>query len=262
MSKDMIVVSGAGNVVVEVDGLAKERRDAVVANARAMLGLGDVVDRDLAVERLRELKAIEAATEKSRKEVKAPVLDLGKKVDAVAAMFVVPVRQEIQRLSMLITGWEAEQRRKAAEIERQRQEEARRVEAERLRLEAEARRLEEEKRKAAAAAAEPSMEELIAARRRERELEAERQRLDEEQRKKSAELQIQAAVADPGKAEGVQYREVWEFEVEDVVALWRARPDLVEMKAKRSEVIAALKETGGNLPGVKAKKEMKMAVRS
>lgn len=93
----------------------------------------------LAVNALQALKAISKGMEATRKAVKAPVLELGKKIDSVAADFLTDSDREEMRLTGLINHFQREQLRLKREEEQ-------RVERDRLeaeRVEAEAKRLRE-----------------------------------------------------------------------------------------------------------------------
>lgn len=96
----------------------------------------------LAVNALTALKAITRGMEATRKAVKAPVLDLGKKIDKVAADFIQEVDREEMRITGMVNHYQREQLRLKREAEEQlarEQREAQRLsdEAERLRKEAE-----------------------------------------------------------------------------------------------------------------------------
>lgn len=93
----------------------------------------------LAVNALQALKAISKGMEATRKAVKAPVLELGKKIDSVAADFLTDSDLEEMRLTGLINHFQRDQLRLKREEEQ-------RVERDRLeaeRVEAEAKRLRE-----------------------------------------------------------------------------------------------------------------------
>lgn len=96
----------------------------------------------LAVNALTALKAITRGMEATRKAVKAPVLDLGRKIDAVASEFTSDVDREEMRISGMVNHYQKLQlrlKREAEEKIEREQREAQRLaeEAERLRKEAE-----------------------------------------------------------------------------------------------------------------------------
>lgn len=96
----------------------------------------------LAVNALQALKAITRGMEATRKSVKAPVLELGKKIDAVASTFVTEVDREEMRISGFVNHYQRTQLRLKREAEEAAEQERLKaqhlaIEAERLRKEAE-----------------------------------------------------------------------------------------------------------------------------
>lgn len=211
---------------------------------------------EMAVEALKSLKAIEKAVEASRKAVKAPVLDLGRSIDAAAETFLASVKTESERLTKLATAWEAEQRRISAEAERQRQEEeakAKRAELERLRA------LEWERQQAEkAAAAARSEEERLAAEERRKQAEASAAAVTEQAAVREASAPV--VVAAP-KTAGTVVRESWTFEVLDLKAFAAAHPELVEITVKRSAVLEKIREGCRQLAHARIYQETKLGVR-
>lgn len=94
----------------------------------------------LAVNALQALKAISKGMETTRKAVKAPVLDLGKQIDSIAANFLQDSDREELRLQGLINHFQ----RKQIEAQRAEEERIRREQAEAERLEEAARKLRDE----------------------------------------------------------------------------------------------------------------------
>lgn len=92
-----------------------------------------------AVNALHALKAISKGMESTRKAVKGPVLELGKKIDLIAAEFLSDSDREENRLTGLINHFQREQLRLKNEAE----ERLRREQMEAERLEAEAKKLRE-----------------------------------------------------------------------------------------------------------------------
>ena len=246
-----------------------------------MVAVTDPDSCDIAQSRLRSLASVRTAVESSRKIVKAPVIDLGKRIDGIAADFVADVVAEEARLSGLVTEYAREQQRikreaeLAAEQERQRvererheaemaaQREAARIERERQAAEKAAHEAEIARLKAEAAqseegqrAAREAQEKALAAQ-REAEARAEAARRQAEadaaaarEREEAARIAAAAAVAAPAPA-GV--REEIDFEVEDILAFVAKFPQLCRIEPKRADVLAALKksfERNGKLPEV------------
>ena len=119
-----------GSVEIAIAPSAAIVRDDAIAAAGWVAQVASHAQFGAAAEALKGLRSVAKSVEVSRTAIKAPVLDLGKKIDATAKAFVAEVDQEITRLTGLMTQWEVEQRRLAAEAERQRQEEERRRQAE------------------------------------------------------------------------------------------------------------------------------------
>ena len=260
---------------------AEKQKATILTAARAVVAVTDTDSCDIAQSRLRSLASVRTAVESSRKIVKAPVIDLGKKIDGIAADFVADVVAEEARLSGLVTEYAREQQRIqreaeiAAEQERQRvererheaemtaQREAARIERERQAAERAAHEAEIARLKAEAAqseegqkAAREAQERALAAQ-REAEARAESARRQAEadaaaarEREEAARIAAAAVITAPAPA-GV--REEIDYEVEDILAFVAKFPQLCRIEPKRAEVLAALKksfERNGKLPEV------------
>ena len=266
---------------IEITPEAERQKATILTAARAVVAVTDTDSCDIAQSRLRSLASVRNAVESSRKIVKAPVIDLGKKIDGIAADFVADVVAEEARLSGLVTEYAREQQRIhreaeiAAEQERQRvererheaemaaQREAARIERERQAAERAAHEAEIARLKAEAAqseegqrAAREAQEKALAAQ-REAEARAEAARRQAEadaaaarEREEAARIAAAAVITAPAPA-GV--REEIDYEVEDILAFVAKFPQLCRIEPKRAEVLAALKksfERNGKLPEV------------
>jgi chromosome segregation ATPase len=280
MSTTALAILGDG-YQIQITPEAEKQKATIINAARAVVAVTDADSCDIAQSRLRSLASVRTAVESSRKQVKAPVIDLGKKIDGIAADFVAEVIAEEARLSGLVTEYAREQQRikreaeLAAEQERQRiererheaemaaQREAARIERERqaaeraaheaeiARLKAEAAKSEEGQR-----AAREAQERAVAAQ-REAEARAESARRQAEadsaaarDREEAARIAAAEAVAAPAPA-GV--KEEIDFEVDDILAFVAKFPQLCRIEPKRAEVLAALKKSfarNGKLPEV------------
>jgi hypothetical protein len=245
-----------GSVEIAIAPSAAAIRDDAIAAAGWVAQVASHAQFAAAAEALKGLRSVAKAVEASRTAIKAPVLDLGKKIDATAKAFVAEVDQEITRLTGLMTQWEIEQRRLAAEAERQRQEEERRVRA------AEEAKLAEIRRQQQAAA----RAELLANTERERAA-AEAQRIAAEsaaaiERAAAAERQANLpAVVEPPKVAGTVVREDWTFEVLDLKAFAQAHPDLVEITIRRADVLKMIRGGCRQLAHARIYTETKVGVR-
>jgi colicin import membrane protein len=264
---------------------------AVQAKAELLKSTGeitivkDAAGVELATKALKRLAELRILCEKSRKEIKEPVLAITRDIDAKAKDFSTEVEAEENRVKKLVSdhAMEVERIRREAEQERIRQEreaQRQREEAERQQREAEQQRIESERRaeesrqKAAeeaakAAAANSGDEEDIDAQlehtRQLEAIEAQRREEQEAARQREAEAQKQREEADRLEEEAKRNRMVEsaapvagvkferDFEVEDIHALYKAQPGLVKLEASRSLVIAFLKSNPSvtEIPGIK-----------
>ena len=267
---------------IAITPAAEEQKRTIVEAARAVVAVTDLPTCDLAQSRLKSLATIRMSVESSRKLVKAPVIDLGKRIDGIAADFVAEVIAEESRLSGLVAEFAREQQRiqrereMEAERERQRverehheaemaaQREAARIERERQAAEKAAHEAEIARLKAEAAqseegqkAAREAQEKAVAAQ-REAEARAEAARRQAEsdaeaarRREAEAEATRQSALAVQTVPDGV--KEEIDFEVVDILAFVAKFPQLCRIEPKRADVLAALKKSfdrHGKLPDV------------
>lgn len=230
-------LEGEGYALVIPDA-ATAARDELIAAASVVTRVASNEESALAQREIRNLAGLRIAVENARKKVKAPVIELGKKIDAAAADFIAGAVAEEKRLTLMV-GKHAEEvaqaRREAEREERRKAEEARRAaeEAER------AKREEEEARRKAEEAV--SIREKLSAKAAARQAEAERQRAEEERLAALNERRDASAnVISTRVNDGVRFAD--DFEVVDIAALYAARPDLVSLSAKTSEVKRVIKE--------------------
>lgn len=260
---------------------AEKQKATILTAARAVVAVTDTDSCDIAQSRLRSLASVRTAVESSRKIVKAPVIDLGKRIDNIAADFVADVVAEEARLSGLVTEYAREQQRIKREAELAAEQERQRVERERheaeMAVQREAARIERDRQAAEKAAHEAEIAQLKAeaaqseegqqaarvaqeralAAQREAEARAEAARRQAEadaaaarEREEAARIAAAAVIAAPAPA-GV--REEIDFEVEDILAFVAKFPQLCRIEVKRADVLAALKksfERNGKLPEV------------
>ncbi len=138
-----LAISGFTAPTVATSETAVALRDQALQDAREIVTIQSHADVTYATEVLRQVKSLASNCEKSRVEIKAPVLDLGKAIDNAAKAYNVPLDAEANRIARLIGGYQAEQERiREAELRRQQQERER---IERERAEAERKALEEAK---------------------------------------------------------------------------------------------------------------------
>jgi hypothetical protein len=245
-----------GSVEIAISPSAIAIRDEIVASAGWISKVTTQSHFSSAVEALKRLRVMAKSVEASRVEIKSPVLEIGKKIDQTAKTFLAEVDVEITRLTGLMTQWEIEQRRIAAEAERQRQEEERRKQAE------EAARMAEIHRQQEAAA----RAEMLANTEAERAA-AEASRIAAEQAaavQKAAAVERQAnlpVVIEPPKVAGTVIREEWTFDVHDVIAFALAHPQLVEITVRRADVLKLIRGGCRQLAHARIYSETKVGVR-
>lgn len=273
-----LTLKNVGAVTIEIQADAQKIKADSLAVAKPITAIASDRDQQQAVNALRSLQSLSKAVEKSRTEVKAPVLNIGRDIDKKASEFVADIEAESKRLNKLITDYVVKQQQLAAEAERARQAELARIEEEKRKAAAaeaarvaELARIEEEKRKAAEAAflAETEDEQRVAdeAAVRAREAEAlERQRIEAEQQRQ-AELAKQSArteaavIRAPVKAAGQVVRKVAKFEVTDISALYAARPHLVRIEANTAAINGVLASGTREIPGLRIWEEVQTQVR-
>lgn len=190
---------------------------------------------------IRDLASFRNRLEESRKAVKAPLLELGKKIDDAAKSFGGDAAAEEKRLTGLVTTFAAEEERKRREA----------AEVARREAEARARAAAEEARRIAA---------------------EEARTLREKQAQEAAKLAAEQAAARAAAAEeaarftapaisGVKAE--LDFEVDDLRLLYEVAPMLVELTPKRASILAELKRLRDSghvvgLPGIRVVEKLKV----
>lgn len=186
---------------------------------------------------IRRLAGFRNLVEKSRVEVKKPLLALGNAIDAAAKDFVALVTGEESRLKLMVGNHAAEvaKAKAAAEArERRKFEEAKRAkeEAERAAAAAEAAKQ--------AAANAVSIQDAIAAKQKQREAEAAAAAAEEERQAAQRErMASSAVVASTRVSSAVKFEP--DFEVINAAEFMKAKPELCTIEVKRRETLAWLK---------------------
>jgi hypothetical protein len=235
-----LAITGIDQFGVAVTQEALAFRDEALALALGVFQVTNEEEQGKAVTVAGVLKTLAKACEKSRAEVKAPVLNAGRMIDAATKGYVEPIETEVRRIESLAAAFV---RQKQAELERKRREaeEAARIEA----LKAEkARRAEEEAARKVREAA--TLAERLAAK-----AEAEKHAQASQQQAQVfavAAARLAAPAASVSVA-GASVAEVWDYSVEDIIALAVARPDLVEIVPRRAAILRAIKD--GPIPGLR-----------
>jgi len=243
------------SVSIQIVPAAFTMRQDVLDDSATIIAVTTPGNQKAAVDAARAIASLIKAVETSRKEAKAPVLDLGQRIDATAKEFIKDVLAEEARLKRLLTDYEIEQRRLAMEAERKRQEEERKLRV------AEMARLEEIRNREQAARRDAMM------------AETEAQRIAAERARACAEFDRAAAAAaatriaaapapiQPVKAAGTVVRDEWNFEVTDLTGFAAAHPELVEITVKRAAVLQKIRAGCRQLAHARIFEETKVGVR-
>jgi len=255
------------------DSAVTRKQDAIEACA-LIARVSNEEENALAVSAQRMACDLKREVEKARKAAKAPVLALGKRIDAACEQFLADLAREELRIATLVGDYQqeilerqrAEQRRIAeeqAKIERLRQEEEARIRRE----QEEAARLAREKLEAELRAAKDAQA-AEAARKRAAEAEEAAKQAAELARKQAEEEAafraqcITPSAAAPVRAEGQRVVTDWEITGLNEWVLARARPDLVRrIEFDRLAIKEELKR-GVKLPGVTAREVVNSTVRA
>jgi len=199
-----LILAGDGYQLTIADE-AIQRKAEMLSNSAVITAVGDNHESAVAQFHTRQLAAMRIEVEKSRKLVKEPVNRIGKMIDQAAAEFLIEITAEEGRIKRLIGNHAEEVLRIKAEKEA----------AERAAFDA--------ARAAREAAEEGGIAAVLAA------------------KKAAAEkMEASAEVATTKVADGVRF--AWDFEIEDITAVYRAAPEFITLEIKRSAVLEWFRE--------------------
>lgn len=226
-----------------IDEQAEEKKNELLKRASAITAVSDRDQAAGAQFEIRLLADMRNHVERSRKEVKKPVLEIGRKIDEMAKDFAADVMKEESRLVKLVGDF-------AAEVERRRRE----AEAEERRKFEEAARAKREAEEAARRAEEDSsIKTAIAAK------QAARERMKME----AARMKQSEVVTRERTPDGVKF--VDDFEVEDIDALYRAHPECVRLTPLTSQIKMLIRESreagSPEIPGIRIFQKSKVSTR-
>lgn len=238
---ELLLVSGLDSAAISATAEARGNRNALLVKGRAVTRVASAAGVEMAGETLRDIKAFTRSIEDARQAVKAPVLTIGSKIDALARDLTTDLLAEADRIARLVGAYQSEQYRIAEEARRKAWDEEQRIKAE-----ANAKIAEAEAHSRTQASFEKKAEKI--------EAQATQQIID---------TRVAAAAAIPPKPAGFSTRRDPKYEVTDIVALYEACPFLVKMEPNHAALIAAIKGLTGEqtLPGVKHWFESKAVVR-
>lgn len=207
------------DTVVTVDAEAKTLRDLLLVDAATVTTVADRIDADSAVEVLRSLSSFLKDIEAQREAVKAPVLKIGRDIDALAKELVAEIKIHEARISRLCGSFEAEERRKAEDARRSAENESARI----------AFAAAEQTRKAVQAA--PDQHAAIVA----------CDNIAGASQTAIREVKQAALAIAPPKVAESQLRSTPKFEVTDMAAFYAAKPELVRLETNDAAIRAILK---------------------
>ncbi len=233
--KNILALTGIESTAITASEDAQKLRDTLLFLAKGITTVGTTEEAEAAGRALTSIKTFTRSIEDARSVVKAPVLDLGKRIDTLAKELTLEADQEAGRISRLVGAYNADQARLA---ERKRQE----AYAEEQRI------IEETRKKLADAEAAGASD----------------KKLDKIEDKAVEKLLVAkaatAAVITPRLA-GVSTRSEICFEVTDLTVLYKAFPMLVTLTPNNQAIKACLKSSPGGLPGVRHWTEDRAIVR-
>ena len=244
MSAALIAVTGVDDVQIAIEPVVRERSHALLVEAGEIVSVANNFDQEAATEVLARLQEMARGVERARKAVKDPVLEVGRRIDAIAAEFSGPLEAEADRIGRLIGAYRTSLQAEIARREREEREKRQQIIEDANREKA---RLDEE-----AAAAKTDEE---------------RQAVEE----KAGDLvrQTNAALVQSKQAEvnarmrpaGIVDRGSWKYEVEDIGKLFESRPDLCLIEPNGAAIRGAIKGGLRQCPGLRIFKDSKVTTR-
>lgn len=281
------------SVTLSLRPSAQTLKSDLLLLADSISSVNDPESQDACAKALGSVNQLLREVEKSRTDIKAPVLALERNIDSIAKSFGLELEAHKVRLSGLLSKYQAEIQRiqreaeakraaEAARIDRERQKaeqdardkaaaEARRIEAERLKAQREAEEIE----RIRTAKAKSEIQKQIAAYEAQEQIKAANAAADAAKAKAEAdaramsdraEVQRLQALAAPApvaarKSAGMVVKTVWKFEVEDLDALVSNRRDLCRIEANASAINAAIKNGVREIDGLRIWEEVDASVR-
>lgn len=217
-------VSKIDDVFIAINQTTTDRACELLEDSALVPAVTNETTLSQAAQIITSMKLFTREVEKSRVDVKAPVLALSKKIDSLASLATKEVELEIARLQKSSNdyAWKLEQARRQAEQDAKR--EAIRLETERMNTIAAAR----------TAPTEEGRKELF----------NDAAQIKEEIKR----VQAPVALAVP---ETVKAKAVWDFEVLDVEALFASNPRLCDLTPKRALIKSMVAAGTREIPGVR-----------
>lgn len=230
---------------ITIVGEAEAKKAALLTAAAGITVIADAFTLDDAVETFTAVKSYRRALEAARVEAKAPALDIGRRIDALAKEHDADLAAAEARLSGMIAEHQRVERRKADEARREAERKEAEIRAE-LTAKERARVAEETKSRTGSLA---------------NDLDVIRDQAEQAIVAVRVEAKAEAIVAPKGS---VKIRTTLKHEVTDIALLHAARPDLTVIEVNDAAVRAALKNPTfaksaqeGRIPGLTVREETK-----
>jgi len=215
--------------IVQVTDSAHQLRREILTESRQVVEVKNTFDQAVAAESLTNINKLTKEIEAARKDVKSPVLELGRDIDSAAKVFNAELVAESRRVGSLLSSYMEAERVKADQARRRAEEEQRKILAEQ----------ELKERKAMEAAKEDGK--FI----------ERHEKIERETAERLRDSQQNQVVASAPKPEGVSLRQTWKYEIIDIGELAKARPELVTYEPNRGAINAIVKAGARNIPGVR-----------
>lgn len=257
-NEQVIAIHGIGGVHITAAQAFKSERDRLLEKSSTQLvAIRSTDDAEFFSKGLKAIKGFTKQIEEAHQEAKAPVLDVGRKLDALKSEMVAKLEPEAQRLAKALGAWNAEQARIAEEqrqaaIERERQillEQERKENEARAEQERKERQLREKADNARSEAQRLKLQTELAKVQDEAQVAAEVRQIEQRQ----AIVDNRSALPVVAKPAGIATRKEIRFEVVDAPALYAAHPYLVSLVPNAQLIKGHLKslKEGDTLPGVR-----------
>lgn len=217
---ELITQPKINGVTIEIVAEAEQMKIEALMSSKGIATVDDGFEATIAAEAQSALRHLIKGIEESRKDAKAPVLEIGRQIDSVAKDYIEEIKAEESRVAKLLGAFQIVERDKKLAAERQA-------------------RIQEQKVMAGAA----------------QQLDAD---IDYTELMDDAQAQIatlrKEAAAKHDAVAGVKVRTTTKFEIVDEAETLKARPDLFSLN--ESKIRAALKTTK-TIPGIKVWEETK-----
>lgn len=246
MPNEIVISPEVTDSQIEIAESAIVSRDNLLANAANITEVNDTFGKEAALTMRKKLKGDFKSVEDTRKELKAPLLALGKKIDKAAKEYQAPIEVEGKRIAGLLGEYEEQERKR---IEAEEAERKRKIKEEQDRIrEEERKKAFELKKKADEAAAKAASEEEAERIQAAAEVKA---RQDAEEAAARLKEVKKENTAIEKKGSNVRLTTTYHFEVENLEAFFAFHPELCDITPNNKAIKAALKE-GKKLTAVKS----------